>query len=74
MIEIAVGKYFRENHEDKHKRDAKNGWLSIRLFGETFATHELKIGVKRLESIGLMDRTWVNSFCYSKDFIAEVKS
>ena len=26
MIEIAVGKHFRENHEDKHKRDAKNGW------------------------------------------------
>ena len=23
MIEIAVGKHFRENHEDKHKRDAK---------------------------------------------------
>jgi len=21
-----VGKHFRENHEDKHKRDAKNGW------------------------------------------------
>lgn len=26
MIEIAVGKHFRENHEDQHKRDAKNGW------------------------------------------------
>ena len=26
MIEIAVGKHFRENQEDKHKRDAKNGW------------------------------------------------
>lgn len=26
MIEIATGKYFRENREDKHKRDAKNGW------------------------------------------------
>ena len=26
MIEIAVGKHFRENHEDKHKRDVKNGW------------------------------------------------
>ena len=26
MIEIAVGKNFRENREDKHKRDAKNGW------------------------------------------------
>ena len=26
MIEIAVGKHFRENREDKHKRDAKNGW------------------------------------------------
>ena len=26
MIEIAVGKHFRENHEDKHKRDEKNGW------------------------------------------------
>ena len=26
MIEIAVGKHFRENHEDKHKRDAKKGW------------------------------------------------
>ena len=26
MIEIAVGKHFRENHEEKHKRDAKNGW------------------------------------------------
>ena len=22
MIEIAVGKHFRENQEDKHKRDA----------------------------------------------------
>lgn len=26
LIEIAVGKYFRKNQEDKHKRDAKNGW------------------------------------------------
>ena len=26
MIKIAVGKNFRENHEAKHKRDAKNGW------------------------------------------------
>ena len=26
MIEIATGKHFRENREDKHKRDAKNGW------------------------------------------------
>ena len=26
MIEIAVGKHFRENREDKHKRDAKKGW------------------------------------------------
>ena len=26
MIVIAVGKHFRENHEEKHKRDAKNGW------------------------------------------------
>lgn len=26
MIEIAVGKHFRENHEDKHKRNAKKGW------------------------------------------------
>ena len=26
MIEISVGKHFRENQEDKHKRDAKNGW------------------------------------------------
>ena len=26
MIEIAVGTHFRVNHEDKHKRDAKNGW------------------------------------------------
>mgnify|MGYP004553686601 CR=1 FL=1 len=26
MIEISVGKYFRKNQEDKHKRDAKNGW------------------------------------------------
>ena len=26
MIEIAVGKHFRENHENKHKRDAKKGW------------------------------------------------
>lgn len=26
MIEIAVGRYFKENHEDKHRRDAKNGW------------------------------------------------
>ena len=26
MIEIAVGKHFRENQEDKHKRDAKKGW------------------------------------------------
>lgn len=26
MIEMAVGKHFRENQEDKHKRDAKNGW------------------------------------------------
>ena len=26
MIEIAVGKHFRENREYKHKRDAKNGW------------------------------------------------
>ena len=26
MIEIAVGKHFRDNCEHKHKRDAKNGW------------------------------------------------
>ena len=26
LIEIAVGKHFRQNQEDKHKRDAKNGW------------------------------------------------
>jgi DNA-binding XRE family transcriptional regulator len=26
MIEISVGKHFRENREKKHKRDAKNGW------------------------------------------------
>ena len=26
LIEIAVGKHFRKNLEDKHKRDAKNGW------------------------------------------------
>lgn len=26
MIEISVGKHFRKNQEDKHKRDAKNGW------------------------------------------------
>ena len=26
MIEITVGKHFSENHEDKHKRNAKNGW------------------------------------------------
>lgn len=26
LIEIAVGKHFRRNKEDKHKRDGKNGW------------------------------------------------
>lgn len=26
LIEIAVGKHFRENNEDKHRRDGKNGW------------------------------------------------
>lgn len=26
MIEVAVGKYFKENHVDKHRRDAKKGW------------------------------------------------
>lgn len=26
LIEIAVGKHFRTNKEDKHKRDGKNGW------------------------------------------------
>ena len=26
MIEISVGKHYRDNHEDKHIRDAKNGW------------------------------------------------
>lgn len=26
MIEIAVGKHFKENHEDKHRRDARKGW------------------------------------------------
>lgn len=26
LIEIAVGKYFRKNQEDKHKRDAQKGW------------------------------------------------
>lgn len=26
LIEIAVGKHFRKNNEDKHRRDAKNGW------------------------------------------------
>jgi len=26
MVEIAVGKHYRTNQEDKHKRDAKNGW------------------------------------------------
>ena len=26
LIEIAVGKHFRKNKEDKHKRDSKNGW------------------------------------------------
>ena len=32
MIEIAVGKHFRENHEDKHKRDAKNGWYRYNAY------------------------------------------
>ena len=26
LIEIAVGKHFRTNKEDKHKRDGRNGW------------------------------------------------
>ncbi len=26
LIEIAIGKHFRKNQEDKHKRDAKYGW------------------------------------------------
>lgn len=26
MLEIAFGKHFRKNQEDKHKRDAKRGW------------------------------------------------
>ena len=26
LIEIAVGKHFRENNEDKHRRDGKTGW------------------------------------------------
>ena len=26
LIEIAVGKHFRENNEDNHRRDGKNGW------------------------------------------------
>lgn len=26
LVEIAVGKHFRENRGDKHKRDGKNGW------------------------------------------------
>jgi hypothetical protein len=26
LIKIATGKHFRENNEDKHKRNAKNGW------------------------------------------------
>lgn len=26
LIEIATGKYFRENRGDKHKRNAANGW------------------------------------------------
>ena len=26
LYTIAVGKHFRKNQEDKHKRDAKNGW------------------------------------------------
>lgn len=30
MIEIAVGKHFRQNHEDKHKRDAKYGWYGYK--------------------------------------------
>ena len=29
MIEIATGKYFKENREDKHKRDAKKWMVSI---------------------------------------------
>lgn len=26
LLEIATGKHYRENNEDKHKRNAKNGW------------------------------------------------
>lgn len=26
LIEIAVGKYYKENIEEKHRRDAQNGW------------------------------------------------
>ena len=26
LVEIAVGKHFRENKESKHKRDGRNGW------------------------------------------------
>ncbi len=40
LIEIAVGKHFRQNQEDKHKRDAKNGWyrydsrFALPVYGE----------------------------------------
>ena len=26
MVEIATNKTFRENHKEKHKSDARNGW------------------------------------------------
>ena len=41
LIEIAVGKYFRENNEEKHWRNAKYGWyrydsrFALPVYGET---------------------------------------
>ena len=41
LIEITVGKYFRENNEEKHWRNAKYGWyrydsrFALPVYGET---------------------------------------
>ena len=42
MIEIAIGKHFRENRGDKHKRNAANGWYR---YGSRF--HFLFMMVRR---------------------------
>ena len=49
LLEIAVGKHFKENIGDKHKRNAENGWylydiLDIIKKRATCSSHETLLG------------------------------